>query len=286
MTDPLDADRLLALLAGTPWGPVAVVGRTGSTNADLSAALRSGRSQAGAVVVAAEQSAGRGRLDRAWSSPGGKSVALSAAVRPPAAARWSLLPLVAGLAVADAVAELGATPELKWPNDVLIAGRKVCGVLAETCPVAAGLVAVVGIGLNVSQGADELPFPDATSLALEGVAASRERAAAAVLGHLSRHLAQWGAGEPVVDRYRARSATLGRAVRLTLAPGRAVTGVATGLAPDGRLGVTVDGVEAWFAAGDVRHLRPTTSDAALAEGRGAQSLQGCPESGEGRPEPI
>ncbi|MDR1807786.1 MAG: biotin--[acetyl-CoA-carboxylase] ligase [Propionibacteriaceae bacterium] len=253
---PLDPSLLRSLLGAAAWSPVAVVATTGSTNADLLEGLRRGELAAGAVEVAAEQVSGRGRLDRAWSSPPGTSVALSAAVALPPGRPWTLLPLLAGLAVAEAVVELGAPSALKWPNDVLIGDRKCCGILVETATVGDSLHAVIGIGLNVSQAEAELPVPGAVSLALAGVQVSREEAAGTVLRHLDATLRDWARGGDVMARYRARSATLGRRVRLQLDATHAVEGQATDLAPDGRLGVTTDGALTWYAAGDIQHLRP------------------------------
>jgi BirA family biotin operon repressor/biotin-[acetyl-CoA-carboxylase] ligase len=256
VTTPLDAALLRAGLAGTRWGPVAVSQRTGSTNADLLAGLHAGVVTPGTVAVAAEQVSGRGRLTRAWSSPPGTSVALSAAVRLPDGAAWTLLPLLAGVAVAEAVTALGAPARVKWPNDVLIGGLKCCGILVETASAWGTLGAVVGIGLNVSQDRAGLPVPTATSLKLAGVTVTREAAAAAVLARLDAGLAEWEAGGDVLGRYRRWSATLGAAVALTLGPGAVVQGVATAIADDGRLGLVTGGETRWFAAGDVQHLRP------------------------------
>ena len=117
-----------------PWRRVQVVPQTESTNSDL---VRQARAAApgGEVLVAWEQTVGRGRLDRSWSSPPGTSVSMSFLVRPARPQpEWGLLPLVTGLGVADALIGLGAAAVLKWPNDVLLAtdqDRKVCGILAE-----------------------------------------------------------------------------------------------------------------------------------------------------------
>jgi BirA family biotin operon repressor/biotin-[acetyl-CoA-carboxylase] ligase len=248
-------------LAATNWSPVTITPATGSTNADLLAGLRAGSVTTGAVEVAAEQASGRGRLTRSWSSPPGRSVALSAVVTPPAGRAWTLLPLLSGLAVAEAVTALGAPAQVKWPNDVVIDGLKCCGILVETVHTATGLQAVVGIGLNIGQTRDELPGPAATSLALAGLMTSRERAAAAVLRQLEGVLNDWRNGADVLARYRDWSATLGQSVRLTLAADHVVEGEARAIAADGQLGVVVAGRLRWFAAGDVHHLRPTRPEA-------------------------
>jgi BirA family biotin operon repressor/biotin-[acetyl-CoA-carboxylase] ligase len=182
-------------------------------------------------------------------------VALSAAVACPPPLPSAFLPLVAGLAVAQAGRDLGAKTFLKWPNDVLIGEHKWCGILVEsTRAPGGGLVAVVGIGLNVSQTAEQLPVPTATSLALAGAAASRPAAAAAVLNRLGSLVTEWERGEDLLPRCRALSATLGKEVAVGLGA-ETVRGRAADIANDGRLGVIVDGQLRYFAAGDVEHLR-------------------------------
>jgi BirA family biotin operon repressor/biotin-[acetyl-CoA-carboxylase] ligase len=205
------------------------------------------RDAAGLVVVAEQQTAGRGRVDRSWESPPRSGLTFSVLLRPVLPApEWGWLPLLTGLAVARALrlrAEVDAL--LKWPNDVLVDGRKVCGVLAEVPGPGA---VVVGIGLNVSTRRDELPVETATSLLLEHAASTdRDTLLRAVLRELARVMA-----DPVEGRagYRAMCSTLGLEVRLEL-PDRAVTGVAERVDDDGRL--VVDGTA--YGAGDVVHLR-------------------------------
>jgi BirA family transcriptional regulator, biotin operon repressor / biotin---[acetyl-CoA-carboxylase] ligase len=147
----------------------------------------------GAVVVSDEQTEGRGRLGRSWEAPAGSSVLLSIALRPAVPTpNLPELSLVAGRATAAALAEIaGVEPEVKWPNDVLLDGKKVAGILAEARE---GHV-VLGIGLNVTQQPDELPdrpeFP-ATSLLLEtGKRVSRSDLLVALLDHLEREYDAW-----------------------------------------------------------------------------------------------
>jgi len=244
---PLRARALQRALAPDGWR-VEVVASTGSTNADVAARARAGE-PAGLVLVAESQSAGRGRLDRSWTSPPRAGLTLSALVRPELpAARWPWLPLLTGLAVSSAVraqAELEAV--VKWPNDVLVDGRKVCGVLAEV-PVPGA--AVLGIGLNVTTRADELPHDAATSLQLAGAATTdRDTLLRAVLRALTGVLADVDGARAA---YRDRCSTLGQPVRVELPGGGAVEGTAQDVDDDGRL--VVDG--AAYSAGDVVHLRP------------------------------
>ena len=147
----------------------------------------------GAVAVAEVQTAGRGRLGRSWVAPAGTSVLVSIALRPPVPTpSLPELSLVAGRAVAAAIAGVtGLEPVVKWPNDVLLEGRKVAGILAEARE---GRV-VLGIGINVTQSAGELPDrPEhpATSLLLEtGREVPRGELLAAVLGELEREYDAW-----------------------------------------------------------------------------------------------
>ena len=197
----------------------------------------------GTLVTAAEQSAGRGRQGRTWSAPAGRALLCSIVVREPP----RLLPLVAGVAVAEvAGAEVaGADAMIKWPNDVLVGGRKVAGILVEA-RMQEGW-AVVGIGLNVALRPEDFP-PDlrdrAGTLGLESSAI--EPTLAALLCTLGRWLAA-GADE-VLDAVRGRDALLGREVRWA---GR--TGTGAGIDGSGRLVVRTDSGEVALDAGEV-HL--------------------------------
>ena len=144
---------------------------TGSTNADVAAVARAGAPE-GTVHVTSHQTAGRGRLDREWVAPPGSGLAASVLLRPVEVPldRWGWIPLLVGVALADAVAELGVQPALKWPNDIEVDGKKLAGILVEAVTTPDGAAAVIGVGLNVSMTAAQLPIPAATSLALEGVA--------------------------------------------------------------------------------------------------------------------
>lgn len=241
---PLRAGPLQRALAPDGWR-VEVLASTGSTNAVVARRAEDGE-PAGLVVVAEQQTAGRGRLDRGWSSPPRAGLTLSVLLRPDLPAhRWPWLPLWGGLAVARALREqTGVDAVLKWPNDVLVGGRKLCGLLAEV-PVPGALV--LGIGLNVTTRADELPHDGATSLALVGATTTdRDTLLRALLRGLAQVLA-----ERSPDGYRALCATLGSRVRVELPGGAAVEGTAQHVDDHGRL--VVDGTA--YGAGDVVHLR-------------------------------
>lgn len=244
---PLRAPALQRALAPDGWR-VEVLEETASTNAVVAARAVAGE-PAGLVVVAEHQVAGRGRLDRTWVSPPRAGLTFSVLHRPAlAAGRWPWLPLLTGLAVATALRErAGVEAVLKWPNDVLLGERKVCGVLAEV-PVAGA--AVLGIGLNVTTTREELPHDAATSLRLAGASTTdRDTLLRAVLRSLGAVLADVDAAR---QGYRALCSTIGAPVRVELPGDRAVEGTAEAVDDDGRL--VVDGTP--YAAGDVVHLRP------------------------------
>lgn len=250
------------------WLALDVVPSTGSTNADLLArAAADPASPEGQVLIAEEQTAGRGRLGRSWSSVPGASLTFSVLLRPAAvpAARRGWLTLLTGVAVASAVrsvAEVDAV--LKWPNDVLAGDRKLAGILAEQSPD--GSAVVIGTGLNVAAAPGELPVSGAglapTSLRAEGSTASREDLLLGVLDRLEHwYTAVCADPDPgrsgLLDAYRSLCETLGRTVRVELPAGGALTGVARDIDAEGRLlvasgpGAAVTPV----SAGDVVHVR-------------------------------
>ncbi|MFI6349478.1 biotin--[acetyl-CoA-carboxylase] ligase [Streptomyces sp. NPDC050560] len=262
---PLHADSLRRALVrpGALWTSLDVVTATGSTNSDLRA--RAADLPEGAVLVAEEQTAGRGRLDRQWTAPPRSGLFFSVLLRPDVPERhWGWLPLLAGVATASALSrEAGVDTALKWPNDILVTiggeERKTGGILAER----AGDAVIVGIGLNVTLREAELPVPTAGSLALAGARATdREVLLRAVLRAVEDWYGDWGAadGDAAVSRlqetYAAGCATLGRTVRAELPGGGSTTGEAVALDGEGRLVLaTADGVQQPVSAGDIVHLR-------------------------------
>ncbi|MFJ6746946.1 biotin--[acetyl-CoA-carboxylase] ligase [Streptomyces sp. NPDC091266] len=257
--------RRALLRPDTLWTSLDVVRATGSTNTDLAARAADGAAE-GAVLVAEEQSAGRGRLDRRWSAPPRSGLFFSVHLTPRVPMpRWGWLPLLAGVATATALSrDAGVDTALKWPNDLLVTvdgtERKAGGILAERA--ADGVV--IGIGLNVSLRADELPVPGAGSLALAGARSTdRDTLLRSVLRSLDHWYGQWQAadGDPAASRlqeaYAAGCATLGRSVRAELPGDTEILGEAVAIDGDGRLVLaTADGVQQPVAAGDIVHLRP------------------------------
>ncbi|MFE3514740.1 biotin--[acetyl-CoA-carboxylase] ligase [Streptomyces sp. NPDC059166] len=248
------------------WTSLDVVEATGSTNSDLAALAARGEPAEGAVLVAEEQTAGRGRLDRTWTAPPRSGIFLSVYLTPGDVPvhRWGWLPLLAGVAAATGLAQsAGVDMALKWPNDLLVTidgtERKTGGILAER----AGKGVVVGIGLNVSLRAAELPAPHAGSLALAGaVSTDRETLLRAVLRSLEQWYGQWrdadgdAAESGLQAAYAAGCATLDRTVRAELPGDRSVVGEAVAIDGDGRLVLaTGDGLQEPVSAGDIVHLR-------------------------------
>jgi BirA family biotin operon repressor/biotin-[acetyl-CoA-carboxylase] ligase len=234
-----------------------------STNDHLKQRARAGAA-AWTVVLADAQTAGRGRQGRRWVSPPG-NLYLSVLLRPsPASARWSVLPLAAGLAVADALAEEGLDPRLKWPNDVVVGGRKIGGILAEATSSTDGLESVVlGIGVNVALRPPDLPADVAASVtcAAEELARSVDRwsVAAAVLRRLTvwYHALAHDRVGAVAAAWRARALPWwGRTVE-ALSGERRLRGVARDLDEGGALILDLeDGTRAVLHSGEVREVRP------------------------------
>jgi BirA family transcriptional regulator, biotin operon repressor / biotin---[acetyl-CoA-carboxylase] ligase len=216
----------------------------GSTNARAQELATAGAPH-GTIVTAGEQTSGRGRQGRAWSTPAGTALAVSIVLRDPP----PLLTLAAALAVADVAAALdasGRAPAIKWPNDVLLDGRKVSGILAEG-RLQEGW-AVLGIGINVAVAQDDFPpqlRERATSLGRKP--ADVEQALELLLAALERWLA--APAPELLDAYRERDALAGRTISWD-----GGSGVAAGIADDGRLRVrSQDGAEHLLDAGEV-HL--------------------------------
>jgi len=259
---PLSERALRAALV-RPGGFVTdlrVVAETGSTNDDLAALARDG-APAGTVLVAEAQTRGRGRLDRTWTSPRRAGLLFSVLLRPSTVpvARRTWIPLLAGLAVQQAVARLGAVEtRLKWPNDLLLGDElgKAGGILAQ----AAGDAVVVGVGLNVSTRRAELPEGGASLASEAAECTDRDPILRAVLRTLAERYAEWlTAPDRLRPAYEEVCDTIGRPVRVRLPDGGGLIGTATGLDDSGRLVVrTADG-DVPISAGDVTRLRTATT---------------------------
>ena len=223
--------------------------RVSSTNDGLRELAVNGMAE-GLVLVAEEQTAGRGRRGAEWFSPKGESLAFSVLLRPSEPkAFWSRMSLIAGLAVAEAVEKFVPLAEIKWPNDVLIGGKKIAGILVE----AGADFVIVGIGINVNTEA----FPEglaATSLCLErGGSVAREEVLLEVVKRLAGHAGMIGQGfGELMEGVRERCFLTGNRVAMTCADGRR-EGVVKGIGSGGELLLEADGeTEAIFQADEVR----------------------------------
>ena len=261
----LDRPALAAALTRDSglWRSLEVVEEVGSTNAELIGRARDpedGGAPEGTVLAAEHQVTGRGRLDRVWTSPPRAGLTVSFLLRPDVpAARKGWLPLLAGVALAESVAEVtGVLPSLKWPNDLLAAdGRKLAGILAES----SGTAVVVGTGLNVSTTSDELPETGTSLTRITGGTVDRGTLLLAYLRAVERRYRRWGEalGDPVssglAQDYLAWSSTVGTTVAVTLPDGSTLDGVAQAVDWDGRLVVATAEGTVELASGDVRHVR-------------------------------
>ena len=210
----------------------------------------------GAVAVTEHQTSGRGREGRPWQDVAGKALLLSLLLRPPADLPTQQFALVAGLAVAEAVEERRDAAGLKWPNDVLLEGRKVAGVLLES----SGGEVVCGIGINVAQDEDELPagtpVPGASLVGVTGTAPDRAALLASLLEILEHRYDAWRRSglAPLLDELEARNVLRGQRVEVG-----GQRGVAGTIAPDGRLTlVRDDGTSTLVGSGEVSPARAGT----------------------------
>lgn len=261
---PLDAAdlRVGTVGVGMPWRQLDVVDETGSTNADLIMRANAGADIAGSVLLAEHQTAGRGRHGRNWSAPARSQIAMSVGVGigtvPPNA--WGWLPLLAGVATADTILKVCTIEAgLKWPNDVLVGDCKLAGILAEVAAPAG--VIVIGLGLNVTMRAHEVPHAAATSLAMLGSPTTdRNVLVRSLLGSLGSRIEQWsssgGADSALKADYLWYSKTIGTRVKASMPGDREVVGIARSVDDMGRLRIDTGSDVFTVSAGDITHLRP------------------------------
>jgi BirA family transcriptional regulator, biotin operon repressor / biotin---[acetyl-CoA-carboxylase] ligase len=225
-----------------------------STNSELARMASEGAAE-GVAILADEQTAGRGRLQRAWSSPKGAGLYLSILLRPRIPVdHWPLITFMAALAVGDALQEaIGLRTDIKWPNDILSGERKICGILSEAIETPAGRAVIVGIGVNLTPSA----FPEATSVAeATGVQPEREVILAALLRALSRWYSLLHEREKIIAAWSSRSSyATGKLVQVNNGD-EVWRGTTCGVEPDGALRLrTISGEIKVVRAGDVRSLR-------------------------------
>ena len=248
-----ERDRLTAAgVAAFPGFTLRLLARTPSTQDVVRAAARAGAAE-GFSCVAAEQSAGRGRQGRVWSAPAGTSLMASVLLRPQAAALPGV-PIAAGLAIASAiVAMTGVDVRLKWPNDLLVDGAKLSGILAEVAATPDGPAVVLGFAVNLT--VDTFPEgANGTSLHVlcPDTVPSWHALLAAVMTDLARHVGKLTSdGLPsLLPAWRAQAAGLGGVVT-AMTPTGAVTGIATDIGDDGALLVETPAGTIRLVAGDV-----------------------------------
>lgn len=232
-----------------------------STNTELARLASEGAAE-GMSVVADEQTAGRGRLQRLWSSPKGAGLYFSILLRPTIPQNyWPLITFMAAIAVGDALREpCNLQTDIKWPNDLLSGERKICGILAEAIDTPSGRAVILGIGINLTQNAFPPELADvATSVAAAtGRVPERERILAALLEALSRWYALLDQPGLILDAWSNRSSyAVGKLVQVS--NGDDVwQGTTCGVEPDGALRLrTSSGEIKLVRAGDVYSLRPT-----------------------------
>jgi BirA family transcriptional regulator, biotin operon repressor / biotin---[acetyl-CoA-carboxylase] ligase len=234
--------------------------QTGSTNRDL---LERAASLPEFFVLATDfQTAGRGRLDRSWEAAPGSSIMASVLLRPeftnPTGIGW--LSLLTALAITKAVAGHGLAAKVKWPNDVLVSGKKLSGILAEASEDLS--VVVVGFGINVSQSSDQLPVETATSMKIEtGSAIDRDQLLADVISNIRSLYSSLtsASGDAELSGLRKSlievSATIDQQVVVEFPGGAKAYGKALDIDLSGRLVVQTSTETLTVSAGDVLHLR-------------------------------
>jgi BirA family biotin operon repressor/biotin-[acetyl-CoA-carboxylase] ligase len=234
--------------------------QTGSTNSDL---LAKAQGLPEFYVLATDfQTAGKGRMERSWEASPGSSVMASVLLRPSFTESSGIgwLPLLAALAISQAIGSLGREAKIKWPNDVLIGEKKVSGILAEASTDLSFLV--VGFGINVNQSREALPVETATSLRVEsGGSIDRDQLLATVIQNLKTLYSQLSAfgGDAQASGLRQAilnsSATVGQQVSVEFPDGHKAFGLAKDIDLSGRLVIETASETLTVSAGDVLHLR-------------------------------
>jgi len=247
---PLNPQRISQVLGNGYWR-VKVISETTSTQSEI--INNFSPLQHGDLLIAEFQNNGRGRLDRKFIAPPMRAILFSAFIKPERfISEWGWLPLVIGASVAEALSRITGKEFLtKWPNDVLLGEKKVCGILCESNY--GGVI--VGVGINVNFDSSELPVDNADSLNLiMGKAIERDLVLAEVLTQISKNLELWNtsSAELISETYIKYSATIGTEVKVELGNGKVITAKALGISEVGEL-LLDDGSA--ISIGDVTHLR-------------------------------
>jgi len=229
------------LESGSMIGNIHHFRRLSSTQDAARRLLAEGAAREWDVVVADEQTSGRGRFGREWASPVGGLYATFIIMNHP------LIPVHAGVSIVAALDRFGLKTGIKWPNDIVIGGAKLGGVIVET----AGEIALLGIGINLRRA----PLPASTCAARHGVNIDR----GPLLDAISAGLAKGWESDRLLDAYRARSATIGLPVSVERGK-RSIIGIARGIDRIGRLLVETEGGIQPVASGECSHLRQPAVD--------------------------
>jgi BirA family biotin operon repressor/biotin-[acetyl-CoA-carboxylase] ligase len=247
---PLDKKRISEEISR--YWRVSVVEVTGSTQDDLFQLASNNTALPKTILVSEYQSNGRGRLDRTFTAAPHSALTFSFYIEPTVdKEEWSFLTLLAGVSVHEALQKLDPAIKVgvKWPNDLLINGKKFAGMIAQATKKGV----VIGIGINVGMSEAELPVENATSLALEGFAVlNRNEILATIINHIEINFQMWELGNSFLSQYRAASVTLGNEVEVTLPGGEVLHSTAIDISDSGGL-MLANGQE--VTVGDVVHLR-------------------------------
>lgn len=226
-----------------------------STNTEAANQARQGADE-GVCIVADEQTAGRGRQGRSWVSEKGSGLYFSIILRPKGEQRYiTLIPLMAGIAVYDLLLKgFLIKPDIKWPNDILVGEKKICGILSEAVDTPLGPAVILGIGINLKYEVD-----NATSIQSESTfTPTRDDAADALTAQLDKIYALFNTDpQRIIDEWQQRSSFFaGKPIRVTPTVGDSFTGITDGLESNGALRVKkADGQLVIVQAGDVERLR-------------------------------
>jgi BirA family biotin operon repressor/biotin-[acetyl-CoA-carboxylase] ligase len=257
----MNQNELKKVLSKLPLGDIRYFDSVGSTNNEALAWATSGAKDL-SLVIADEQTAGRGRLDRKWFTPKGTALAFSLILRPTSAEKPYLTRVVglAALAIADALRTRGLVPQIKWPNDVLLNGRKVAGILVESVWSGEEVdCVVIGVGMNVFRGAvpgeEVLLFPATSLEELLGPEVQREKVLHDILAGIIALRPHLGS-DSFIASWDTALAFRGEQVQVEQEDGTWMTGRLLGLEPDGSLKLVDEGGQSRTVRfGDVR-LRP------------------------------
>lgn len=252
----LDIAGLETQIRDFGWLKPIIHAQVTSTNDLVSQNLNDVTKDTGLVVIADEQTNGRGRLDRSWSTPAGSGIAMTVGVHTATYPyELSVVPLISGVAVIRALRSFDIPVELKWPNDIVFTKnadpipsvRKLGGILVQLIQDKL----IIGIGLNVDLTTDELPVPTATSLLIEGFVVSREKLIIQILEELTNLKIE---NEEWLVEYTAACSTLGRNIRVLNSNGTEIIGKAISISESGAL--MVKNLENIYhvTVGDIEHL--------------------------------